>query len=110
LGVNVTASVHDDLGATVAGRPPHVPVPLRVYSEADEVALEMTSEVVLPVLWTVRVFVTELLIGTLPNESEVGATVMVGGAGVGVAVGVGVGDVLRGSLYSSTRLFDVSAT
>ncbi len=50
LGVNATPSVQFVLGATVTGIAPQVPPPVREYSESDGVALEMTSEWVLPVL------------------------------------------------------------
>ena len=44
LGVKATPSVHDAPCASVTGIAPHVPVPLKTYSESDGVALEMTSE------------------------------------------------------------------
>ena len=59
LGVNATPSVQFALGVTVMGIAPHVPVPLRVYSDgSDEIALETTSGWVAPVLVTVRFLVT----------------------------------------------------
>jgi len=57
-GVNATPSVHDPKGETVTGIGPHVPLPLSAYSESDGVAPEMTSELVLPVLCTVRFLVS----------------------------------------------------
>ena len=57
-GVKDTPSVQFVLGATVIGIGPHVPLPLRVYSELDGVAFETSSGWVAPVLVTVRFFVT----------------------------------------------------
>jgi len=56
--VNEMPTVHEVDGATVTGIGPQVPVPLRTYSESDGVGAEITRELILPVLWTVRVFVT----------------------------------------------------
>jgi hypothetical protein len=58
FGVNETPSVQFVLGARVIGIAPHVPVPLRAYSELDGVALETSSGWVAPVLVTVRFLVT----------------------------------------------------
>src|SRR5208283_3990128 len=59
FGVNATPSVQDFLGATVTGIAPHVAVPLSAYSAgSDDIAAEMTNELVLPVFWTVRLFAT----------------------------------------------------
>jgi hypothetical protein len=88
-GVNATPSVQDFLGATVTGIAPHVPVPRRAYSAgSDDVALEMISELVFPVLVTVRFFATVWPTATLPNASEAVTDIEV--VGVAVAVGVGV--------------------
>lgn len=88
LGANATPSVHDDLGATVTGIGPHVPVPLRAYSESDDVAAEMTSELGLPVLSTVRFLATVWPTATLPNAIEAVTVIEVVGVAVGVAVAV----------------------
>src|SRR5208337_2351753 len=90
LGVNATPSVHNALGATVTGIAPHVPVPLTAYSESDGIALEMTSELVLPVFSTVRFFVTVSPTGSLPNASDAVTNIEVVGVAVGVAVAVAV--------------------
>ena len=95
LGVNATPSVHDDLGATVTGIGPHVPVPLRAYSESDDVAAEMTSELVLPVLSTVRCLAAVWPMATLPNVSEAVTVMEVVGVAVGVAVAVAVAVAVR---------------
>jgi len=58
VGVNPTPIVHDAVGASVTGIAPHVPVPVIAYSGSEGVAPETTSELVLPVLLTVRFFVT----------------------------------------------------
>ena len=58
-GVNDTPSVQLVLGATVIGNAPQVPLPLSANSGgSDNVALEIVSELVFPVLVTVRFFVT----------------------------------------------------
>lgn len=44
--------------ASVMGMGPQVPVPLKMYSGSDGVALEITSEWTVPVLYTVTVLVT----------------------------------------------------
>jgi hypothetical protein len=80
--------VHDALGATVTGIGPHVPVPLRAYSESDDAALEMISEWVLPVLWTVRFLATVWPTATLPNAIEAVTVMEVVAVAVGVAVAV----------------------
>ena len=58
FGMNDTPSVQFALGARVIGIAPHVPVPLRAYSESDGVALETSNGWAAPVLVTVRFFVT----------------------------------------------------
>ena len=86
LGVNATPSVQDFMGATVTGIAPHVPVPLRAYSESDGVAPEMTSELEAPWFWTVRFFVSVCPTRTFPKASDAVTDIEV----VGVAVGAGV--------------------
>jgi len=49
-GVNDTPIVQFALGATVIGIAPQVPVPLKVYSESDAIALETINGWVAPVL------------------------------------------------------------
>ena len=56
FGVNATPSVQLVLGATVIGIAPQVPVPLKAYSESDDVTLETSSGWAPPVLWTATVF------------------------------------------------------
>ena len=58
FGVNDTPSVQFVLGASEIGIEPHVPVPLRAYSESEGVALETSNGWIAPVLVTVRFFVT----------------------------------------------------
>ena len=57
-GVKTDSSVQFVPCASVTGIGPQVPVPLKVYSGSDGVALEITSEWTVPVLYTVTVFVT----------------------------------------------------
>ena len=90
FGVNATPSVHDVPCASVTGIAPHVPVPLRMYSESDAVALEITNEWVVPLLWTVRVLVFVCPTATLPNASDAVTVIEVVGVAVGVAVAVAV--------------------
>ena len=91
FGVNATANVQDFKGASVTGIAPHVPVPLSAYSAgSDDAAPEMTSELVLPVLWTVRFFATVWPTATSPNASEAVTDMEVVGVAVGVAVRVAV--------------------
>jgi len=89
-GVNETPSVHDVAGATEIGIGPQVPVPLKAYSESDGVALEMISELVLPVLWTVRFLTAESPTASLPKASDAVTVIEVVGVAVAVAVGVAV--------------------
>ena len=97
LGVNATASVHDFLGASLTGIAPQVPLLLAENSGSDEIALDMTSELAAPVLWTVSVLVAVWPTVTLPKASEaVTVSVVVGVAvGVAVAVAVAVGVAVR---------------
>jgi hypothetical protein len=91
FGVNATANVQDFKGASVTGIAPHVPVPLSAYSAgSDDAAPEMTSELVLPVLRTVRFFATVWPTATSPNASEAVTDMEVVGVAVGVAVRVAV--------------------
>jgi hypothetical protein len=90
LGVNVTASVHDCLGASVTGTAPQVPLLLAENSGSDEIALEMISELAAPVLWTVSVLVAFWPTVTLPKASEAVTVSVVVGVAVGVAVAVKV--------------------
>ncbi len=91
FGMNATPKAHDDLGATVTGIAPHVPVPLSANSNgSDETAPEMISELAPPVFLTVRFFVSVCPTGTLPKESDVVTDTEVVGVAVGVPVAVGV--------------------
>ena len=59
FGVKATPRVQLEIGATVIGIAPQVPVPLSEYSAgSDDIAPETISGWILPVLVTVRVFVT----------------------------------------------------
>ena len=81
----------------VTGIAPQVPLLLAENSGSDEIALEMTSELAAPVLWTVSVLVAVWPTVTLPKASEaVTVSVVVGVAvGVAVAVDVAVGVAVR---------------
>jgi hypothetical protein len=59
-----------------------------MYSESAEVAREITKEWVVPVLWTVAVFVSVCPTATFPNASEAVTVIEVVGVAVGVAVAV----------------------
>ena len=89
LGVNASPSVQVVLGATVMGIGPQFPVLFIAYSAgSDEIAPEMISGFVAPVLLTVRFFVTVSPTATLPNASDDVSDIVV--VGVAVAVGVAV--------------------
>jgi hypothetical protein len=90
FGVYATASVHDAVGASVIGIAPQVPLLLAENSGSDEIAFEMISELVAPVLWTVTVLVAVWPTGTLPKASAAVTVSVVVGVAVGVAVAVEV--------------------
>ena len=90
FGVNATASVHDAVGASVIGIAPQVPLLLAKNSGSDEIALEMISELVAPVLWTVSVLVAVWPTGTLPKASAAVTVSVVVGVAVGEPVAVEV--------------------
>ena len=88
LGVNSTVSVHDFLGASLTGTAPQVPLLRAENSGSDEIALEMTSALAAPVLWTVSDLEAVWPTVTLPKVSEAVTVSVV--VGVAVAVGVAV--------------------
>ncbi len=90
LGVNATASVHDFLCASLTGTAPQVPLLLAENSGSDDIALEMTSELAAPVLWSVSVLVAVWPTVTLPKASDAVTVSVVVGVAVGVAVAVKV--------------------
>jgi len=59
LGANETAIVHELFAARVTGIAPHDPPPVTANSGSDEIALEMISGLVPPVLRIVRFFATD---------------------------------------------------
>lgn len=92
LGVNATPMVHEVLGATMIGTVPHVPVPLRANSAgSDDVAFEMNSGLVAPVLLIVRFFASVWPTATLPKASDAVTDTVV----TGVAVAVGVAETVE---------------
>lgn len=90
LGANVTPIVQLVLGATVMGIAPQVPVPLRLYSGSDGIALAIASEFVAPVFAIVTVFVDAWPTAVLANASEAVTDTVVIGVAVAVAVAVAV--------------------
>jgi len=86
LGLKATPIVQFCFGATVIGIAPQVPLPLKLYSASDGIALEIASEFTAPVFAIVTFFVSVCPTATLPYASEtVTDTVVIG---VDVAVGV----------------------
>jgi len=95
FGAYDTPIMHDDIGATVTGIAPQVPVPLTANSaESDEFALTTMSELVFPVLLTVKFLVTACPIATFPNASDDVTDIVVPGVEVAVGVAVAVADTV----------------